>query len=133
MAVSTPGIPSGNGVTAIRSALTTTDSATINDTNYPPDSATLCKGWRSVLISSAEVGGTLTSVSVQALYRIGAAWAIGPSATVLTGSGASAVFDTMGRTVFFRVTALTLGTATSVTLNCAGWEPLPGTLPPITT
>ena len=133
MAVSTPGIPSGNGVTAIRSALTTTDSATINDTNYPPASAVLCKGWKTVLVQAVGVGGALTSVSVQALYRLGTGWAIGPTATVLGSDGASAAFDTMGRTVFFRVTAITLGAATSVTLNCAGWEPLRGALPPIST
>ena len=97
-----------------------TDNATINDTNYPPASATLCKGWRSVLISARGVGGALTSVSVQALYRLGTEWVTGPTATVLGSDGASAAFDTMGHLCFFRVTALTLGGATTVTLNCTG-------------
>jgi hypothetical protein len=124
MAVTNPGIPSGNGVTAIRTGIAATDNATINDTNYPPASATLCKGWRSVLISARGVGGALTTVSVQALYRLGSEWVLGPTATVLGSDGASATFDTMGRLCFFRVTSLTLGAATTVTLNCAGWEPL---------
>lgn len=125
MAVTNPGIPSGNGVTAIRTGIAATDNATINDTNYPPASATLCKGWRSVLISARGVGGALTSVSVQALYRLGTEWVTGPTATVLGSDGASAAFDTMGHLCFFRVTALTLGAATTVTLNCTGWDPLP--------
>ena len=59
MAVSIPGTTAGNGVTAIRSGLTAVDNATINDTNYPPASATLCKGWKSVLISARGVGGAI--------------------------------------------------------------------------
>lgn len=125
MAVTTPGTTAGNGVTAIRTAIAAADSATINDTNYPPASATLCKGWKSVLISARGVGGALTSISIQALYRLGTEWVLGPAATVLSADGASAAFDTMGHLCFFRVTAVTLGAATSVTLNCAGWEPMP--------
>ena len=125
MAVTNPGIPSGNGVTAIRAGLLAPDSATINDTNYPPADATACKGWKSVLISVRGVGGALTTVSIQALYRLGTEWVLGPTATVLGADGASAVFDTMGRTVFFRATVVTLGAATTVTVSCAGWEPLP--------
>lgn len=125
MAVTNPGTVAGNGVTAIRTLLAAADNATINDTNYPPASATLCKGWRSVLLSVRGVGGALTSVSVQALYRLGTEWVLGPTVTVLGSDGASAIFDTMGHLCFFRVTAITLGAATTVTMNCTGWEPLP--------
>ncbi len=125
MAVSIPGTTAGNGVTAIRSGLTAVDNATINDTNYPPASATLCKGWKTVLISVRGVGGALTTVSVQPLYRMGTEWVTGPTTTVLGSDGAAAYFDTMGHWCFFRVTAITLGAATSVTMNCTGWEPLP--------
>jgi hypothetical protein len=125
MAVTKPGVPGGNGVTAIRTLIAAADNATINDTNYPPTSATLCKGWRSVLISARGVGGALTSVSVQALYRLGTEWVLGSAVNVLGSDGASVTFDVMSRLVFFRVTAVTLGAATTVTLNCSGWEPLP--------
>lgn len=104
--------------------LTTIDAASQPATASTAGTVTLVAQSGAVRTARG-VGGAVTSVSVQALYRLGTEWVTGPTATVLGSDGASAAFDTMGHLCFFRVTALTLGAATTVTLNCTGWDPLP--------
>jgi hypothetical protein len=105
----------------VRGSIATNDNATVNDTNYPPDNATTCAGWQSVMVQARGNGGALTTVTVTPLHRLGTAWAAG-TPVVLT-DGAQTTINVMGRDTFFRITALTLGAATSVSLWAAGWSP----------
>jgi hypothetical protein len=116
----------------VRSSVTTTDSTTINDTNFDPTTATATHGWKSVQVFPRFTGGTAPSCTVQVLYRMtsisGNGWALGPAVASLT-EGQATAFSVFGRDVFFMVTALG-GTPTHVDLWCAGWEAVQQTAGP---
>jgi hypothetical protein len=121
MAQTNPGSIATNESNVVRSAVTTADSATLNDTNFPPADATNCAGWKSVLVHVTFDGGTGPTATIIPLYRAGSTWLPG-TATAAIAAGTLAQVTTYGRLVAFRVSAIT-GSPTSVTVRCAGFEP----------
>ncbi len=121
MAQTTPGPIATNASTAVRSAVTAADSATLNDTNFVPGDATNCAGWKSVLLHVTFDAGTNPTATIIPLYRAGTTWLPG-TATAAIAAGTLAQVTTYGRLVAFRVSAIT-GSPTSVTVRCAGFEP----------
>lgn len=121
MAQTTPGSIATNASTAVRAAVAAADSATLNDTNFPPADATNCAGWKSVLLHVTFPDGTNPTATIVPLYRSGTTWLPG-TATAAIAAGTLAQVTVYGRLVAFRVSAIT-GSPASVTVRCAGFEP----------
>lgn len=121
MAQTTPGAIATNESTVVRSAVTVADSATLNDTNFVPDDATNCAGWKSVLVHVTFPDGTTPTATIVPLYRSGSTWLPG-TATAAIAAGTLAQVTVFGRLVAFRVHAIT-GSPTNVSVRCAGFEP----------
>lgn len=123
MSKTTIGTITGNGGTAVRSAVAAADSATITVGNFPIANATACIGWKSVWIFPRFVNGTTPNVVVQVLRLSSGGWIVGEKSIPLT-EGAGVLVDVMGRDTFFRIDSLGGGVAAdSVTLYAAGFEP----------
>jgi hypothetical protein len=121
MAQTSPGAIATSASTAVRTAVTAADSATINDENFPPADATNCAGWKSVLLHVTFDGGTGPTATIVPLLRAGSTW-LPATATAALAAGTLAQVTVFGRLVAFRVDAIT-GSPTSVTVRCAGFEP----------
>lgn len=122
MPITYPGKISGAETTVARNDVTVADSTTIDDTNFPPDDATDCAGWDSVMLFPLHNGGTNPTTTIQVLYRCGSGWAVGATTSALA-EGVAAVVSTYGRKCFFRVNAIT-GSPTNVDVHCAGATPI---------
>jgi hypothetical protein len=121
MATTKPANISTSGSTVVRTAVTTADSATINDTNYPPGDLTHGAGWNRVLVFPRFVAGTSPTATLQVLHRAGSSWVLGETSDPLA-DGAAWTPQVSGRAFYVRVVALT-GTPTNVSVHCCGWEP----------
>lgn len=126
-----------NTFTTIRTGITSADSATLTDANINPALAIKCHAFDSVFVGAECVGGTLTSITIEPLFRDadradGSRWlrywqgaqaGITPAGSLAGQSLAGMDGTVMGELqvfghflVFFRVSALTLGGATSVNI-----------------
>lgn len=123
MAITYPGRISDANASKIRDAVSAVDNATINDTNYPPANLTDCSGCKSVIVFPRFQNGTTPNCKIRPMYRVGDAWVLGDVSGDLT-EGLAAVIQVMGRKVYFAVTALAGGVAsTDVDIYCSAWEP----------
>lgn len=123
MAQVTPGSIAGSQ-SAIARALgagPSADSATINDTNFPPLNDVVTNGWRSVLVVPRFTAGTNPTVTLQILRRVGAGWAAGEKVGPLS-DGQGVVLDVYGRETYLRVDAIA-GAPTATAVHVAGYEP----------
>mgnify|MGYP001589315510 CR=1 FL=1 len=121
MATTNPGKITGSASTVIRTALFSAlpDSATIDDDNFPPDDATVCDGWQTVLVSAAFTGGTAPTATLVFLLRMGDTWVRTTAAPVSLAEGQVVAVQVYGRKLFVRIAGVT-GGATSVALSCGG-------------
>lgn len=96
------------------------DSATVNDTNFPPANGIDCTGWKKVLVFVRFNAGTAPTVAFEPMLRCGSGW-VKLAATAALGEGVAAIVETHGRLMYLRANAAT-GTPTNYDVFVAGYE-----------